>query len=138
MHYNAFLGKRKGEVCYTTAMRVKPWVMTGAVTVVAAVALAVVVAGQGPETAEPAMRTVVWMSLVLTVWGFLTTALLMARLPLSAAIGTGMVLTAGCTAALLIWRGGAHDTRLLAAILSATLVVSIAVFWRLRAPHAHG
>jgi hypothetical protein len=124
--------------CYNVAMRVKPWLMTGAVAVTGAAALGIVVVGQGPGTAEPALRALVWASLALTAWGILTTLLLAARLPFPQAVGAGTALTIGAFIALLVWRGGTHDVRLLAAILSATLVVSVSVSWRLRAPHAHG
>jgi hypothetical protein len=119
-------------------MHVKSWLMTGAVTAASAAALAIVIVGQTPSTADTALKAVVWVALILTVWGALTTLLLLSRVSLPAAVGAGITTTSGAVALAMLWRAGHHDFRLLGAVLFATLVVSVSVSWRLRAPHAHG
>ena len=116
----------------------KPWLMTGAVAAASAAALAVVIVGQTPSTADAPLKVIVWIALSLMVWGVLTTLLLWMRIALPKAVGAGIMMTTGSVVILLLWRRGHHDMRLLGAVLFATLIASVVVSWRLRAPHAHG
>ena len=115
-------------------MRIKPWILTGAMTVAATAALGVIVAANDPTTAEHSIRLLFWAALSLAVWGVFTTALLALGSGVAVATWSGLTAAAGTMGCLVLWRSGHHDTRLLGGVILATLLVSL-LLWR-RLHHA--
>jgi len=114
-------------------MRLKSWVMTVAVTAVAAAALGVVVAANDPVAAPAQVRVLFWAALAIGVWGAAATLLLAVRMRLVQAVWAGSALTAGLLASAALRQQGMLGQRLLAGIVFATLSLIILFWYRFRA-----
>ncbi|HTP57178.1 MAG TPA: hypothetical protein VMJ72_02800 [Candidatus Paceibacterota bacterium] len=113
-------------------MRIKVWVLTGAMTIAATAALGVIIAANDPVTAEPSIRLLFWAALSLAVWGVFTTVMVAVGSDVAAATWTGLMTAAGTMGCLVLWRSGHRDTRLLGGVILATLLISLFVWRRIR------
>lgn len=113
-------------------MRIKPWTVTGAVAVSSAVALGIIIAANDPGATDTPLRVLFWTALVLGLWGTLATAMLLCRMNLAQATWLALAQAVAGIGILLLWRGGFHDRQLLGGLILTTLLVSFALWWRLR------
>ncbi|HUO75537.1 MAG TPA: hypothetical protein VMU12_01285 [Candidatus Paceibacterota bacterium] len=113
-------------------MRIKPWLLTGAVAVSAAVAAGIIIAANDPATTTTPLRILFWIALILGLWGVTATVLQIVRMNLAQATWDAFVLTAGTVASILLRRAGYRDHRLLGGLILATLLLSFLFWWRLR------
>jgi len=113
-------------------MRLKPWVMTLAVSAVAAAALGVVVAANDPATAPVRVKTLFWSALAVAVWGCAATVFLCLRMRLAQAVWAGSALAAGLLASAALRQQGMLGSRLLGGIVFATLSLIFLAWYRLR------
>lgn len=114
-------------------MRLKSWVMTVAVTTVAAAALGVVVAANDPATAPVRVKVLFWAALAVAVWGACATLLLAFRMRLAQAVWAGSALAAGILLTAGFRQQGMLGSRLLGSIVFATLSLIFLIWYRLRA-----
>ena len=113
-------------------MRIKPWLLTGAVTVAASAALGVIISAHDPGATAPVLFALFWISLVLSLWGVVATVVLVLGMNLAQATWISFVTAAGAVGFIFLWRFGFHDRRLLGGLILATLLVSLLLWWRLR------
>lgn len=113
-------------------MRIKPWLLTGAVAVSSAVAVGVIVAANDPGATTGYLAALFWAALALGLWGIAATVFLAVRMNLAQATWLALVLAAGIILVIVLRRAGIQDPRLLGGLILATLLVSLLVWWRLR------
>lgn len=111
--------------------------MTGAATIVASAAVAVVIFTADPASAPPALLVLFWVAFSLMCWGLLATVLIVARQSIAQAVWASFVGVCGVVAALIARQRGITDARLLGGALLATLCISVAIWWRLRRGPVH-
>lgn len=104
--------------------------MTGLTGLCAAGAGSVVVITTTPATADTPFLVLLWGALALFLWSFFATTLLLMRFSLTQALWTAGTLALGVLGALLLFRSGRYDIRLLIGVTFVTLLISVAV-WRL-------
>lgn len=110
-------------------MRMKPWVITAAATLLATTSVAVVVTSSTPDEADLLLLTMFWIAVGVGIWAALATLLLWCRMNLTQSVWVGFVCAIGLHGTFLLVRAGYHDRRLLGALILATLFLSFAV-WR--------
>jgi hypothetical protein len=113
-------------------MRIKPWVLTGAASLVAISAIALVVASADPADAPRRLTMLFWAALGLGLWAASVTMLLWCRMNLPQAVWIGLLWAAAALGLLILVRAGYRDRRLLGGIILATLVISGWAWFRLR------
>ncbi|MEK7638063.1 MAG: hypothetical protein AAB375_01380 [Patescibacteria group bacterium] len=113
-------------------MRIKPAIVTGVATVVAMVAVAVVVMATEPSQAQPELVRLLWAALFLTMWGFLCTILLLLRQTIAQALWTALPPAIAAVGLLMALQREILGARLLGGVILATLVLSSVIRWKLR------
>ena len=111
-------------------MRMKPWVITAAATLIATASVAVVVTTAVPHEADMRLLVLFWVAVGVGIWAALATVFLWCRMNLTQAVWVGFVCAIGLHVTLLLVRAGYEDRRLLGALIFATLLLSFVV-WRI-------
>lgn len=113
---------------YTSSMRIKPYVILGVATVCAGAALATVVMNNDPYVASTAMIWLFWGALTLVIWSGVATLFSLTGQRLATALSGGVFWATGLVSLAFLWHSGLADKRLSAAVIGATIVLSI-ILW---------
>jgi hypothetical protein len=111
-------------------MRIKPYVILGLAMFCAGAGLAVIVTTADPATAEPRMLWLFWASLFLAVWGLVAVICSVAGSRLRAALPIGLVWAVSVVGLLGAARHGYRGVRLSAAVIGATILLTVALWIR--------
>jgi hypothetical protein len=118
-------------------MRIKPSLVTGAASALALAAVAIIVIATDPGHAQPELVALLWGALFIVTWGFLCTLLLLARQSMAQSLWAALPPAMAAIALLMLLQRGMLGLRLLEVVLSATLVLSVIVWWKFRTKPDH-
>jgi len=113
-------------------MRIKPAIVTGAATVVALTAVAVVVIATEPSQAQLKLIGLLWIALFLVTWGFLCTLLLLARQTMARSVWVALPPAVATIGLLMALQRGMLGRQLLGGVILITVVLSFVIWWKLR------
>ncbi len=112
-------------------MRIKPWIITAAAAAVSVTALAVIITQNDPMATTTVVLALFWLALGLSLWSVIATLLLMVQAGIVRAIAIGALGTFAGLGLVNVSRMGMLTTGLLIGILSATLALSVFLWWRM-------
>jgi hypothetical protein len=104
-------------------MKIRPYIVTGAATLIAGSALAVLVSTHDPYEAERVVRGLFWVALSLCAWMLAATLLLVVRRTLACALWCPVPAVIAAVALVIYDRGHAVPSWLLGAVILATLAL---------------
>lgn len=118
-------------------MRIRPSLVTGAATIIAFSAVGVIFFATEPAQAQPQLVVLLWSALFIACWGVLCTLLLLLRQSMASSLWTALLPAIATVAALILRQRAMLGPRLLQGMLSATLMLSVLIWWRIRRMQQH-
>lgn len=113
-------------------MRIKPSLVTGAATIVALSAIAVVVLSTEPAQAQPELIWLLWSALFLAVWGLLCTLLLLLRQTIAQSVWVALPPAISAVGLLMAFQRGMLSNQLLGGVILVAVMLSFGIWWKLR------